>query len=90
MREALQKHLPEFRVNLGPGFSSCWLEGPADLDATKLVTQAEKKGVLVEAGDIFFIQDHPPKNFIRLGFASIPLERIEPGIAVLADAYRNS
>ncbi|MEI6573377.1 MAG: PLP-dependent aminotransferase family protein [Alphaproteobacteria bacterium] len=90
LREALQKHLPEFRVKLGPGFSSCWLEGRAELDATKRVAQAEKKGVLVEAGDIFFIQDHPPKNFVRLGFASIPLERIEPGIAALADAYRNS
>ena len=90
LRDSLQKHLPDFQVKLGPGVSSCWLEGPSTLDATALTASAEKKGVLVEAGDIFFMHDQPPKNFLRLGFASIPQERIDSGIAALAEAYRGS
>jgi GntR family transcriptional regulator/MocR family aminotransferase len=30
----------------------------------------------------------PPRNFLRLGFASIGRERIEAGIAALAQAAR--
>jgi DNA-binding transcriptional MocR family regulator len=36
------------------------------------------------------MHDQPPKNFLRLGFASIPQERIDSGIAALAEAYRGS
>ena len=87
LRRALAQHLPQFQAHLGPGVSSCWLEGPKSLDAALLVAKAEKKGVLIEAGEVFFMSDDPPKNFLRLGFASIPPERIEPGIAALAAAY---
>jgi GntR family transcriptional regulator/MocR family aminotransferase len=85
---ALQKHLPEFSFLLGEGVSSCWLKGPDGLDGTKLAAAAQKKGVLVETGDIFFMGDNPPNHFLRLGFSSIPAERIEPGIVALAAAWR--
>jgi GntR family transcriptional regulator/MocR family aminotransferase len=84
---AIKKHLPEFSFRLGEGVSSCWLEGPDDLDGQALAIEAQKVGVLVETGDIFFMGDDVPKNYLRLGFSSIPAERIEPGIAVLAAAY---
>ncbi len=85
---ALKRHLPEFSFLLGEGVSSCWLKGPDDLDGNALAAEAQKLGVLVETGEVFFMGDHAPKNYLRLGFASIPLERIEPGIAALATAYR--
>ena len=85
---AIKKHLPEFSFRLGEGVSSCWLEGPNDLDGQALAAEAQKLGVLVETGDIFFMGDQAPKNFLRLGFSSIPAERIEPGIAALAVAYQ--
>jgi len=44
--------------------------------------------VLIEPGDIFFAGAAPPRNFLRLGFASISRERIENGIAALGEAAR--
>ena len=85
---AIKKHLPDFSFLLGEGVSSCWLKGPDDLDGQALAAAAQKLGVLVETGDIFFMGEQPPKNFLRLGFSSIPADRIEPGILALATAYR--
>ena len=84
---ALRKHLPEFNFFLGQGVSSCWLKGPDALDGRALAVAAQDKGVLIETGDIFFKSDEPPSNFLRLGFSSIPSERVEPGIAALAAAW---
>jgi GntR family transcriptional regulator/MocR family aminotransferase len=88
LRSALATSLPDFECYLGEGVSSCWLKGPDGLDGRALATAAEKKGVLIEAGDIFFQSDDPPREFLRLGFASIPTERIDTGIAALAEAWR--
>ena len=57
------------------------------MDGRALAVAAQDKGVLIETGDIFFKSDEPPSNFLRLGFSSIPSERIEPGIAALAAAW---
>ena len=45
-------------------------------------------GILIEPGAVHFAGDSPPKNFFRLGFSSIPVERIEPGIRRLAEIMR--
>jgi GntR family transcriptional regulator/MocR family aminotransferase len=45
---------------------------------------AELAGILIESGDICFMQDDPPQNFIRLGYSSISATQIEPGIRKLA------
>jgi GntR family transcriptional regulator / MocR family aminotransferase len=87
LRSALSTHLPEFEFYLGEGVSSCWLKGPNGFDGRALAAAAEKKGVLIETGDIFFQSDAPPREFLRLGFASIPADRIEAGITALAQAW---
>ena len=87
--DAIRTHLPECAFHPGQGVSSVWLEGPEGLDGAALVRAAEQRGVLVEAGDIFFMQADPPGRYLRLGFSSIPDERITPGIAALADAFRS-
>ena len=43
-------------------------------------------GVLIERGDIFYMQDDPPRNTIRIGYGAIPLRSIEPGIALLGQS----
>jgi GntR family transcriptional regulator/MocR family aminotransferase len=88
LERALQRHLPEFRRMRGGGASSYWLEARSGFDCNVLAIEAEKRGVLIEPGDIFFAGDPPPRNFLRLGFASISRERIESGIAALAQAAR--
>jgi GntR family transcriptional regulator/MocR family aminotransferase len=47
--------------------------------------RAAARGILIEPGDVFFYSENAPRNYFRLGFSSIPLDRIEPGIQTLAE-----
>ncbi|HEX8012391.1 MAG TPA: PLP-dependent aminotransferase family protein [Casimicrobiaceae bacterium] len=91
MARALERHLPDVAFRTVAGASSFWLRFPDGVDSRALSTVAERRGVLIEPGDVFFAADSvgksAPKNYARLGFASIATERIEPGIAALASAY---
>ncbi|AWI80720.1 MAG: 2-aminoadipate aminotransferase [Betaproteobacteria bacterium HGW-Betaproteobacteria-13] len=82
---ALSRHLPDFRHVPISGGSSCWVAGPAWLDANELADEALKHGILIETGSVFFTSDSPPANYFRLGFSSIAAERIEAGIKSLAE-----
>lgn len=81
---ALARHLPDVAVSTASGASSCWLRFPDDVDTRALAIAAERVGVLIEPGDVFFAGDRPPHQYARLGFASIATDRIAPGIASLA------
>ena len=84
MGEALNRHLPESTRIPSFGGTSYWVEGPAALDTRELKERARKAGILIEAGDVCFLQERPPQNFIRLGYSSISAKKIEPGIEKLA------
>ena len=90
MHTALTQHLPGWSVNPSFGGSSFWLQGPAKLDARRLQEQAAAEGIFFEAGDVFFLAEPAPTNYLRLGFSSIAVDRIEPGIARLAQLVNNS
>ncbi|MFT5445360.1 MAG: GntR family transcriptional regulator/MocR family aminotransferase [Gammaproteobacteria bacterium] len=85
MGDALAKHFPESSRTPAFGGTAYWVCGPRSLDTCALKVRAQKQGILIEPGDIFFQQNDPPKHYFRLGFSSIPVERIEPGIAKLAE-----
>ncbi|GAA4523158.1 MocR-like pyridoxine biosynthesis transcription factor PdxR [Amycolatopsis samaneae] len=85
---AVEEHLPWPQGPYPPGGVSLWVSGPSTLDCRKLVERAERDGVLVEGGDIFFFGDTPPRNHFRVGFAAIPPRAIEPGIRLLGRACR--
>ena len=84
---ALARHLPDVAFRTVSGASSFWLRFPDGTDTRALAAVAERHGVLIEPGEVFFAADRPPRNYARLGFASIATERIEPGLAALAVAY---
>ncbi len=84
MGKALNKHLPESSRIPSFGGTSYWVEGPAGLDTRQLKERARERGILIESGDICFMQERPPQNFIRLGYSSIAASQIEPGIKKLA------
>lgn len=84
MGGALARHLPESARTPTFGGTSYWVEGPEGLDSQVLVERAAEQGILIERGDVFFLARHPPRNFFRLGFSSITVDRIEPGIETLA------
>jgi GntR family transcriptional regulator/MocR family aminotransferase len=90
MAAALSAHLPDVTFTTAAGASSYWLRFPAHVDTRMLAADAAQRGVLIEPGDVFFgagTAAQVPRNYARLGFASIDAARIEPGIAALAAAY---
>ena len=89
--DALSRRLPDVSFHTVAGASSFWLRFPEGVDTRALAAAAQRHGVLIEPGDVFFAADAPgklaPRNYARLGFASIATERIDPGVAALAAAY---
>ena len=85
MGKALERHLP--RSSRAPTFggTSFWVRGPAWLDAERLAEAARAEGVVIEPGRIAYAAANPPRNTFRLGFSSIGLERIAPGIELLSE-----
>ncbi len=88
MKESLDTHLPDWAQSSNFGGTAFWMRGPEWLDSRELKEQALEFGVLIEPGDVFFADQTKKRNFFRLGFSSIPTERIEPGIAKLATAVQ--
>ncbi|HVY50231.1 GntR family transcriptional regulator [Hypericibacter adhaerens] len=88
MGEALTRHLPECRWQQSQGGTAYWVEGPPGLDARLLEAAAAKQGILIERGDWHFQAQDAPRRFFRLGFSSIALEKIEPGIKLLGEILR--
>ncbi len=88
-REAMQRALEVTAFDVAGaarfGGSSLWVKGPAGLDATELARNLLDDGVLIEPGASFFDGEDCPKEFFRLGFSSIPADRIEMGIKLIAD-----
>lgn len=85
MKGAMERHLPGSTRAPSFGGTSYWVEGRPALDADALAAAALADGVVIEPGAVLF-DAHPngPKNFFRLGFSSIPTERIDDGVARLA------
>lgn len=85
---AVRAQLPWPQPAYPPGGVSLWVSGPAGLDAGALVERAERRGVLIERGDIFFSADPPPRNCFRIGYAAVPARQIPDGIALLGEEAR--
>jgi GntR family transcriptional regulator/MocR family aminotransferase len=72
------------------GGSSFWVEIPEQVSSIRLAEDLLKKDVVIEPGDPFFVGNNYPKNFIRLAYSSIPVERIAPGIELIAKAISDT
>jgi GntR family transcriptional regulator/MocR family aminotransferase len=88
MAAALARHLPSVASTTAPGASSFWLRFPDGTDVRALAAAASRRGVVIEPGDVFFATERPPAHYARLGFASIGADRIDAGVAELAQAWR--
>ncbi len=85
MAEALTEYMPNTTTVPVYGGSTFWIEGPQNLDSDKLAIDALANGIVIEPGSIHFADDNGPKNFFRLGFSSVSVEKIEPGIKLLSE-----
>lgn len=88
MADALPRHLPQCAFRPTQGGTAYWVEGPPELDSEMLAAAAAERGVLIEPGAVHFLSPAGPRNCFRLGFSSIPVDRIEPGLALLGEAVR--
>lgn len=88
MGEALAKHLPDSSQMPTFGGTAFWVRAPEGVDAERLAEAARAEGVLIEPGRVCFFSQDAPRNTFRLGFSSIPEERIEPGVERLAGVIR--
>jgi GntR family transcriptional regulator/MocR family aminotransferase len=84
MDEALSSYEPLSSTAPAFGGSSFWVELPAHLRAIELEKLAAKNSIVINAGDNYFASREGPRNFCRLGFSSIPADKIATGIDRLA------
>lgn len=84
LSRALDRHFPGWTPVSRFGGTSCWVTGPDWLNSQVLKEAALQKGVVIEPGEIFFADPDRPQNHFRLGFSSIPTDRIEQGVELLA------
>jgi len=88
MRDAISTHLGMLNQFDNRGGTSFWLTGPDDFDTTVLREHLRGRGVLIDRGQAFYL-DQNRKNGLRLGFAFVPLEKLEDGIKLIAEEVRN-
>ena len=86
--EGLRIHLPDFAFQPPAGGSALWAAGPAGLSMTTVAAIAAAQGLLFDPGAVFFDHPAPPDNVLRLGYSAIPIDRIGPGIQLLARLVR--
>ena len=84
LREALKRHLPDCKVAEAGGGSALWIKMPRGIDTRALATNALERGIVVEPGGVFFASSRPPRHYMRMGYSSIPAERINEGVRQLA------
>ncbi|MFL9876941.1 PLP-dependent aminotransferase family protein [Herbaspirillum rhizosphaerae] len=82
--EAVRRYLPEMQFVAPDGGSALWGTFAEDVDTRLLRKVASEQGILIESGEAFFLSPQGQFNCVRLGFSSIPAERIESGIRELA------
>lgn len=82
LTEAVRRYIPDALFSAPQGGSSLWTRLPGRPDLTLLRTACIAQGVLFDPGDLFFCEAMT-EPYIRLGFSSIAVERIEPGIREL-------
>ena len=68
------------------GGSSFWMRAPSGTDTQKLAMQLKEKSTFIEHGKPFFFGNNRPTEFYRLAYSSIPTDKIEKGINIIAKA----
>ncbi|GAA3394207.1 MocR-like pyridoxine biosynthesis transcription factor PdxR [Cryptosporangium minutisporangium] len=89
---AVEEHLawrPAFGDTFPAGGTALWAVGPPDLNSRALAAAARTRGVLIEPSDAYHLRAPRRLNAVKIGFASVPTDRIDAGIAELATAWRD-
>ena len=82
--DALNEFLPDSSSAPAFGGSAFWVKLPEGVCADAVQDEASKNGILVVSGNPYFMQPSKDQAYLRIGFSSIPVEKIRPGIEKLA------
>jgi 2-aminoadipate transaminase len=84
MLNALQKYMPTTVTwNKPEGGMFIWIELPKNINATELLSEAIQHKVAFVPGETFFANTIHT-NCMRLAFVTVPEEKIEQGVSILA------
>jgi GntR family transcriptional regulator/MocR family aminotransferase len=84
LRAALAAHVPALQPVAAQGGSALWCSARRGIDTRELAQRLYQAGTVVEPGDVFFNGARQPRCHLRIGYSSIPAERIEAGVRVIA------
>lgn len=85
MQSAIHAHGLEIAGQGAFGGSSYWMRAPETVDTRALASRLKADGVLIEPGHAFFTKPEDTRRYYRLGYSSIPTERIRAGIGLIAE-----
>lgn len=88
LRAALARHVPQLTPVSAQGGSALWTSAPRGVDTRELAQRLYGQGVIVEPGDVFFAGTRPSRRHLRIGYSSIPIERIEAGVRIIGAALK--
>ncbi|NYH99474.1 PLP-dependent aminotransferase family protein [Cupriavidus plantarum] len=90
MLDALTRHMPAgVTWNRPEGGMFIWVELPEGLDSMKILEEAVRRNVAYVPGAPFYA-GAPRKNTLRLAFVTVPPERIEQGVTILGELFREA
>ena len=87
LEEAIARTSLRLEGAAAQGGSSVWLSAPGT-DSAALAARLQQDSVLIEPGAVFFENPPQPCPVFRLGYASLPAQRIPDGIALIDRAAR--
>ncbi len=88
LEAALAEHLPEFTLQPSLGGSGAWLCAPQETSGVELARRCERRGVLIEPGEVFFSrQTAEARASVRLGYSAIATNLIPAGVQEMRRAW---
>jgi GntR family transcriptional regulator/MocR family aminotransferase len=90
LRDALNYNLQRSVVTApATGGTSCWVQGPPELDAARLAVEAAKRGVHIEPVESYYASAEHPHNCFRMSIRGIAVDRIRPAVVKLSNLVRD-
>ncbi|MDA7746987.1 PLP-dependent aminotransferase family protein [Psychromonas sp.] len=83
MQLGIDLYLKNCKIHSTSGSFCFWIGLPNGITSKELLNVAAEHGILIESGDILFMQPDAPKNYIRLGFSAIQTDKILKGLKIL-------
>ena len=86
MNYAISRHLGMLERKPTRGGTTFWLTGPKGFNANEIGKRLRKRGVLIDIGERYYLKKD--KRSFRLGFAFVPINKLDEGIQIIAEEVK--